>query len=90
MKTTNQHLSIFSDEEELGELKVTSESLYMMDITISEIEETNPLETRYSDYVYQCACVELAPLSFGEFANDISEGKCETCIINGTCTCKSN
>lgn len=90
MKKSNQTLYLSHNGEDLGELKATADSLYVMDITISEIEETNPLETRYSDYVYQCACVELAPLSFGEFANDISEGKCETCIINGTCTCKSN
>jgi hypothetical protein len=90
MKTTNQHLHLFSKDEDLGELKATSESLYVMDITISEIEENNPLETRYGDYVYQCACVELTPLSYGEFASAISEGKCESCLINGTCTCKSN
>jgi hypothetical protein len=90
MKTPNQTLHLSHNGEDLGELKATADSLYMMDITISEIEETNPLETRYSDYVYQCACVELTAISFGEFAKAISEGKCETCIINGTCTCKSS
>jgi hypothetical protein len=90
MKKSNQTLHLSQDGEDLGELKATADSLYVMDITISEIEENNPLETRYGDYVYQCACVELTPLSFGEFVSAISEGKCESCLINGTCTCKSN
>jgi hypothetical protein len=90
MRKSEKFLDIILDGEKVDEIKKTGEPLYVMDITISEIEDVNPLEKRYGDYVYQCACVELAPLSFGEFAGAISEGKCESCLINGTCTCKSN
>ena len=90
MKKSEEILSIFSTKDKVGDITKSVEPLYVMDITITEMEENNPLENRYGDYVYQCACVELSPLSFGEFSREIDEGKCEKCIINPGCTCKKS
>lgn len=88
MKKAEETLNLMLGEQNVAEIKKTFEPLYMMDITISEVEEVNPMEKRYGEYVYQCACVELTPLSFGEFCKEISEGKCENCLINPGCKCE--
>ena len=48
------------------------------------------VEKRYAEYVYNCACVEETALSFREFIDAISDGKCEICLVHPEekCGCK--
>jgi hypothetical protein len=49
------------------------------------------VEKRYTEYVYNCACVEETALSFREFMDAISNGKCEICLVHPEekCSCKN-
>jgi len=49
------------------------------------------VEKRYSEYVYQCACVEETAITFREFIDAISDGKCEICLVHSEekCGCKN-
>lgn len=47
-------------------------------------------EKRYTEYVYNCGCVEETPITFREFEIALKNGKCEVCLVHPTEKCECN